>query len=103
MSTRVMPQVMSVLDRSNVLARSLTVRETVKKSKASHVYAARQRVMRGGEEGAAAAAGGGQRRTQAQKARQKKAQWRRVSMRSCLHGFGTGSSGGRSDERRVAA
>jgi hypothetical protein len=38
MSTRVMPQVISVLLRPNDLARSLTVSETVKKSKASQVY-----------------------------------------------------------------
>lgn len=35
--TRVMPQVMSVLDLSNCSASSVTVRETVKKSKASQV------------------------------------------------------------------
>jgi hypothetical protein len=35
--TRVMPQVMSVFDLSNCSASSVTVRETVKKSKASHV------------------------------------------------------------------
>ena len=38
-STRVIPQVISVLLFLNVLARSVTVRETVKKSKASHVHA----------------------------------------------------------------
>jgi hypothetical protein len=38
MSTRVMPQVMSVLDLSNCLARFVTVSDTVKKSKASQVY-----------------------------------------------------------------
>lgn len=37
MRTRVMPQVMSALERLNWRARSETVRETVKKSKASHV------------------------------------------------------------------
>lgn len=38
MRTSVMPQVMSVVDLSKVLDRPLTVRETVKKSKASQVY-----------------------------------------------------------------
>lgn len=38
MRTRVMPHVISVAVLPNSLARSLTVRETVKKSKASHVY-----------------------------------------------------------------
>lgn len=37
MSTRVMPHVMSVFVLSNVLARLVTVKETVKKSNASHV------------------------------------------------------------------
>ena len=39
MRTSVMPQVMSVVDLPNVLDKPLTVRETVKKSKASQVYA----------------------------------------------------------------
>jgi hypothetical protein len=38
-STRVMPQVMSVLVLSNVSASCSTVSETVKKSNASHVHA----------------------------------------------------------------
>lgn len=38
MSTRVMPQVMSVLERSNSLARDEMVRETVKKSRESQVW-----------------------------------------------------------------
>ena len=38
-STRVIPQVICVVDLSNCFARSLTVRDTVKKSKASHVQA----------------------------------------------------------------
>ena len=38
MRTRVMPHVMSVFVLPNCSAKSLTVRETVKKSKASHVY-----------------------------------------------------------------
>ena len=37
-STSVMPHVMSVLDRPRLSARSLTVSDTVKKSKASHVF-----------------------------------------------------------------
>lgn len=36
-STSVMPHVISEIDLSNVLARSVTVSETVKKSNASHV------------------------------------------------------------------
>ena len=39
MSTRVIPHVICVVDLSNCFARSLTVRDTVKKSKASQVQA----------------------------------------------------------------
>lgn len=80
MSTSVMPQVMSVTDLSKVTARSLAVRETVKKSKASQVCQTSQqlellRLDSNAGRVVTAARPSIQRHTQAKKATPKKAQW----------------------------
>lgn len=121
------PQVMSFFDLEKYLLRSLTVRETVKKSKASQVCSwatmPSQPSLRHpiavcallnnsweGEmglgvciKGRAADKGPGRPRlTQAQKATAKKAHCWRLSIRRSRHGFGTGSRGGRREEKREA-
>ena len=87
------PQVMSVVDRPNVLERSATVNETVKKSNASHVFnrklvlAQRRNLVT---------------RTQAMKATAKKAHCWPVIFASRRKGLGAFSMGGLRLVKRVA-